>query len=193
MAVAESLVRTIIERPLEYSGWTVQGLGMLRLELDDTRVDRLHIWDPSKELNSVRSAHDHPWDIEESAIYFGFMGNQRFWESDTGAIPMRAQAVQCGIGSRLLGDPRPVLLEAGPMEGYEPGERYSMGAEEKHDSFPVPGTTTVIRRRFRDDRNIATICWEGEGAWQEEGFTRVATVGEILHFTGLAQQLMRSQ
>jgi hypothetical protein len=33
MAVAESLVRDILQDPLAHDGWTIQGLGMLRLEI----------------------------------------------------------------------------------------------------------------------------------------------------------------
>jgi hypothetical protein len=189
MTVAESIVCKILQNPLDHNGWTIQGLGMLRLELDSAGRERLHIWDPGTALNDAASAHDHPWDINESRIYFGSMSNQRYERVSAGGFPMQEARVMCGVGSHLVGEPRPVLLDrARPLEHYDPGDSYSMRAEEFHNSFPTPGAVTVIHRTFRPDRNIATICWSGGGSWNQDGFTRVATKEEILHFTGLANQ-----
>lgn len=178
--IVESKVRKILADPLAHNGWTVQGLGMLRLELNGT--DRLHIWDPRAALNQVSSVHDHAWDFTSFSL-FGGIGNQRYVLDAAEGVAMQASQVQCGVGSHLIGDPRPVVVaEAAPQEEYGPGEHYSMRAEEFHNSFPLPGTVTVIRRRFRDDRDVATICWAGGGEWKQEGFTRDATHDEILRF-----------
>jgi hypothetical protein len=188
--IAESEVRAILAHPLAYNGWTVQGLGMLRLELTPDGSVRLHIWDPDAAKNTAASAHNHPWDIERSQIYSGSMGNQYFELDVADGVQMQASLVRCGVGSHLLEKPRLVMVsEAGPREIYGPGEQYSMSAEQFHDSFPTPGTVTVIRRRLRDI-DTATICWAGGGAWNQEGFTRMATPMEILHFAALARAQM---
>ena len=192
MSVAESKVKQVLENPLEYDGWTIQGLGMLRLHLDGQRDTRLHIWDTQTALNDQLSAHDHPWDIVSSMIYFGSMGNQRYAIGDDGDIPIQISRVLCGIGSDFEGGTTAgMMTELGSREEYGPGEKYSLEATEFHNSFPSRGAVTVIERRERPDlelagdRKMATICWSGEQDWYREGFNRVATVDEILHFTGL--------
>jgi hypothetical protein len=178
--IAESRIRAILADPFEHNGWTIQGLGMLRLELDEK--DRLHIWDPRAALNEVSSVHDHLWDFT-SFNYFGGMGNQRYVLDAADGVAMQMSRVQCGVGSHLLGEPRHVMVaEEGPQEEYGPGEQYSMKAEEFHESFPLSGTVTVIRRQLRRNRDIATVCWAGGGEWKQEGFTRHATRDEILRF-----------
>lgn len=192
MSIAESRVKEIIKRPLDYDGWTIQGLGMLRLHLDDSNETRLHIWDTQTALNDQTSAHDHPWDIVNSTVYFGAMGNQRYGLSNEGDIPIQISRVLCGIGSDFEGESTTgFMFELGERELYEPGGSYSIDATEFHNSFPERGTVTVITRRFRPDleqivgRRVATICWTGDEDWERDGFNRVATKDEILHFTGL--------
>lgn len=191
MSLAESKVREILRDPFGHDGWTVQGLGMLRLDMG---TQRLHIWDPDTALNQVVSAHDHPWDMD-SRIYFGKQGNQRFTlreAEEVGGLVVQVSKVVCGVGSHLEGAPGAGrLVEAGAYESYGPGERYAMRAEELHDSFPEPGTVTVIDRGYRDDRSLATICWAGSSGWQQEGFTHVASREEIQHYVGLAITQMR--
>lgn len=185
MAMAESKVREILAHPLDYNGWTIQGLGMLRLHLNDQHTERLHIWDPNMVLNNVVSAHDHPWDLD-ATIYFGKMGNQRYSIGGKTGVPAQGSLVNCGLNSHFVGEVfQTTLLEEKGLELYVPGSSYHMEAEELHDSFPEPGTVTVINKGPRPERDVATIIWLGGGAWQEEGFTREATKDEILHFTGL--------
>jgi hypothetical protein len=121
---------------------------------------------------------------------FGKQGNQRFKlssEESAGAIAVQISKVVCGIGSHLEGTAeKGWLVKAGELEVYGPGEGYYMDADELHDSFPEPGTVTIIDREARDDKALATICWAGGGDWKQEGFTRVATLEEIQEYAGLA-------
>lgn len=186
MSISETKVREILNHPLEYDDWVIQGLGMLRLPLTPDGSERLHIWDPQRALNEQPSVHNHPWDIVESRVYFGQMGNQRYAISENGNLPMTASDVNCGVGSHLMGEPRPVAIaEVSDFEVYEPGEHYAMDAEEFHNSFPVTGTVTIMKRNFKENRHLATICWAGDEEWKQANFTREATRGEILSFTGL--------
>lgn len=187
MAVAESEVREILRNPLDHDGWTIQGLGMLRLHLNTDRSQRLHIWDPSQAFDTRLSLHDHPWDILSSTVYFGRMGNVRYEIADEGDVPVQVSEVVCGVGGYLRGDTREGYARViGEREEYLPGESYSMQAEEFHTSYPDTGTVTVIEKGFRDNRSIATLAWTGGGEWSYDGeFARPATVEEIQHFTGL--------
>lgn len=188
MTVAESVVREILRNPFDYSGWTIQGLGMLRLEMGPGNRERLHIWDPGSALNDVLSVHDHNWDIDQSYIYCGSMGNQRYVRAGEGGLLMQEAQVKCGVGSHLVGELRESSwAPEAPLETYGPGECYSMRAEEFHYSLPTVGTVTVISRTFRPERDVATMCWLGGGSWNQEGFTRLATKEEILYFVNLAR------
>jgi hypothetical protein len=183
--ITESAINDILANPFDRE-WTIQGFGMLRTYLDDEQVQRLHIWDTSAAVEDVSTIHDHPWDFT-SLILRGAIRNQRFalhemGESDTGK-PFTSAQIRCGVGGGLLSDPRPVRICSLGVEAYGPGDTYSMLAPELHESFPSRGAVTVIKRSFKADRDIATVCWK-TGAWVSAE-PRSATRAEIEHFMSI--------
>lgn len=174
--VAKSLIKKILEHPLEHE-WSIQGLGMLRLYLDERM--RLHIWDDRYEVPNVSKMHTHPWDFE-SLVIAGFVRNQLFIEVP-GEPTHFKQSIFCGEGGGLEGSPTRVRLEEHSHEGYMEGDSYSELAHEIHVSSPDRGTVTVVSRTFHEDVDHAFVYWE-EGDWVSAE-PRKATHDEILDIT----------
>lgn len=192
----ESQIETILNNPLDYDGWTIQGLGMVRLDLDPPHnTERLHIWTPDAVLNDgVVSAHDHPWRIKESRIVLGVMRNMRFKIDEEHGVPSRIAKVVCGIGSHLEGPVKLTgLANDGPQEVYTPGDTYSLSEYDLHESRPDPGTVTVMSRTSLDEPKEVSIVWQGKGNWRQEGFTRHATSQEVVAAVSIALALRDSQ
>lgn len=183
-------VMDILHKPLDHH-WTLQGFGMLRLYLDDEEIRRLHIWDPDMANADVSTIHNHPWDFT-SEIVIGILGNQRYL-IDTSKNPLATHfmgEIKTGEGGgRLDDDPHPVYLEPQRMELYGPGESYSQEAWECHESFPAPGTTTVITRTFSKPRDYARVFWPIGTEWVTAE-PRPATEDEVIYFTVLALKAM---
>lgn len=179
----------VLAHPEDFK-WSIQGLGMLRTYLDPEGVERLHIWDPDMAVDDVSTLHDHPWDFE-STVFYGTMGNVRFQphQATVPGIPilnMQHSKIQCGEGGGLRGDTSTVLLDRLRAEKYAQGESYSMEAPEIHESYPTPGTVTVIRRKFHADRELANVYWE-YGNWVTAE-PRPATQAEVEHFISLVRE-----
>lgn len=189
--ITDSKICEIVKHPFDHDGWTVQGLGMIRLYLDDEHRQRLHIWDPGSATPEVSTVHDHPWDFR-SRLIVGRLDNQRYVVDGSSGLfsteDFFMSKLVCGVGGGLIGEPRKVTVAATPLERYYPGDAYTQEAVEFHESFPSAGAVTVIERSFREDRDIATVCWR-TGDWVSAE-PRPATREEITHFTNMARSLL---
>lgn len=187
MTVTDARIRAIVRHPFDHDGWTVQGLGMIRLYLDPEQRERLHIWDPGSATPDVSTIHDHPWNFT-SRIVVGRLENQRYVVDGREPGDFLMQRLRCGIGGGLIDEPRRVTVVGHPLETYYPGDRYHQDADEFHESIPSPGAVTVITRDFRGNRDVATVCWR-TGDWVSAE-PRPATRDEVVHFTNLAASLL---
>lgn len=169
----KSLVRKILEAPTEYD-WSIQGLGMLRLYLDDTH--RMHIWDDRYQVEDVSQMHTHPWNFQ-STIIAGVIHNHRFVESSQ-AHEYHRQKIFCGVGGGLVGEPDTVKLAMTQEEIYTEGNFYTELAHEIHISKPERGTVTIVERQFLDDADHAYVYWD-KGEWISAE-PRKAELSEIL-------------
>jgi hypothetical protein len=178
------IVMNALAHPFDYE-WSLQGFGMLRAYLDAEQIIRLHIWDLGSAFPDVSRIHDHPWDFT-SRIVTGQMGNQRYTVDGPDGEEFLSARIRCGEQAQLLEEPTRALVSAQPQESYGPEERYSQEATEFHESFPLPGTVTVIQRSFKKNREIARVLWR-EGPWGDAK-PRPATQEEVKHFIGLAKR-----
>jgi len=195
--VTKSLVKKILESPLKFS-WSAQGLGMLRLYLDEAQRYRLHIWDSSLRIPNVSPLHDHPWDLT-SLIVAGQMrqhrylitheGGMPFWDLNSGsAYPMEKLnmvSIKCGEGACVKSVPIKVDAYQTPVEFYFPSQSYSQRKNEVHESLAVDGTVTIVDRTFIGDRETAHVFWRGNGGWVDAA-PRKATEQEIRRVTARA-------
>lgn len=184
----QMLARAVLLRA-EHHEWTLQGLGMLRLYLGDGRL-RLHVWDATHAEPNASRIHDHPWDFE-SIILAGRLTNVRYVQVDgeAGELFKRVQ-IRCGEGGCAVSPETFDRLVAQPPETYGPGDRYHQNAAELHDTQAEPGTVTIIRRRFYDNRDLASVWWR-TGAWgsAEPRPARRREVVDIVEKGLLAMQL----
>src|SRR6266705_1769973 len=88
--------------------WSLQGLGMLRLYLDDTH--RMHIWDDRYQVYNVSQMHTHPWNFT-STVIVGVVRNIRYVENSQ-ATEFHRQMIHCGEGGGLVGESDVVNLAA---------------------------------------------------------------------------------
>jgi hypothetical protein len=181
-SVVKSLVKKILESPTDHE-WTLQGLGMLRLYLDDER--RLHVWDSRYAVENVSQMHTHPWNFK-SHVVAGELHNTRFVVVDSEPAPTTAkefnkQTIFCGVGGGLVDSPRKVHLDVYSQEFYSERESYDELAHEIHISQPVDGTVTIVKREFLEDADHALVFWE-TGEWVSAE-PRPATEKEILDIT----------
>lgn len=192
MSFTAGQIRLVLASP-EGRDWTIQGLGMLRLYLDEEHVERLHLWDPDRAEDEVSTIHDHPWDFE-SRILSGSMQNIRFHEANDPrySIPVAGAELFCGTGGHLLEETRRTTRLIGiPDSGlYLPGSSYQQDAPELHESWPMPGTVTVIRRTFKENRDIAHVYWAEDQKFVSAE-PRPATEQEVMHFVGMARRNWR--
>lgn len=162
-SVTKSLVKKILENPLGHC-WTLQGLGMLRLYLDDGL--RMHVWDDRYQVNDVSQMHTHPWNFK-STVVAGEVENLLFIESsdlNEEAIPYNKQKILCGEGGHLIDEPEKIWLVARRPQWYPEGYTYMELAEQIHVSRPKRGTVTIVEREFLEDNDHAYVFWH-DGEW----------------------------
>lgn len=155
-------IRSILQDPLRYDGWSLQGFGMLRLYLD--KNIRLHIWDDRHKVDNVSLMHTHPWDFE-SYIVAGRIRNYRFEKDGTKGKSYFCSKIQCGPGGGMRSEPEVVLLSCAIDERYSAGEFYRQAAEEIHESYPENGTVTLVERSFKQDTEHANVYWPISNEW----------------------------
>jgi hypothetical protein len=177
MALNRVLVRTILEHAGDYP-WTMQDIGLLGLRLDDCRQYRLHVWDPSYNVEEP-PVHDHPFDFT-STVVAGEMTNTRYQESPSGVEYSRVRYLPPDEDARRHDT---IRLSATATTVTEGGQ-YSQLAHELHDSRQLPGTVTIIRMTFKDVPEV-TVCRRNEATWVS-GRSRAATPDEVKKITALA-------
>ena len=158
--ILKSFSRKILESPFELD-WSIQGLGMLRLYLNEST--RLHIWDDRYKVESVSEMHTHPWDFK-STIIVGHLANTIFIEDTKSESVYNKQKIFCGVGGGLVEEPSQVNLRLWKVEFYEERESYVETANEIHVSNPSRGTVTLVRRHFLEDKDHAYVYWDS-GDW----------------------------
>lgn len=157
-------------------GWSLQGFGMLRLNLPGDW--RLNIWHKQLRVQNVSMIHDHPWHFE-SQIVSGELRNTRFevthLDSDLfkngGPEVFHRREIQPGPGGGLLvpssslNQPSLVRLHAYANETYGRGMVYQQSNDEVHLSNPEDGTVTLNRRFGRSKADVARVFWPFGEQW----------------------------
>ncbi len=169
-APSGALVRTILEHAQDLP-WTMQGIGLLGLRLDDRREYRLHVWDPTSCV-SEPPVHDHPYDFT-STVIAGELINTRYEEDASGVEYHRMRYLPPDEDARTTGTVR----LSGTGTTLTAGDRYFQLAHELHDGRQLPGTVTIIRMAFKAVREL-TVCYRDEADWVS-GRSRPATPDEI--------------
>lgn len=176
-AITKAVVKAILERADTFE-WSLQGLGMLRLYLASDI--RLHVWSSRHAVEEVSLIHTHPWHFT-STIVAGKLRNVRYETHPDGQRFMR-QALLCGSGGGLMGEPEAVKLRVAVDERYAEGDVYSQAAADRHASFPEDGTVTIIRRTNTDDPDHALVFWPFGRDWVSAE-PRLATPTEVREIT----------
>lgn len=168
-------------------GWTIQGLGMMRLYL--SRDTRLHVWDSRYAVPNVSQMHTHPWHFN-SLVIAGEVRNQRFVEGNGGDSSLYyRQKLHCGEGGGLIGEPSIIQLctPSGneTVEVYREGDTYYQKANEIHVSNPLDGTVTLVTRSVAGNPDHAYVYWRNGDNWVSAE-PRPALPGEIADITSKA-------
>lgn len=184
MSSTKLIVRKILERSDAYD-WSIQGLGMLRMYLNDksqSNMLRLHVWDSRYKVVNVSPIHDHPWDFE-SVIVAGAVKQTRYMENAGGYSKQLFNfcTIKCGAGACTLSEKTEILLS--PFyEEYREGQTYTQKKSEIHESFPEDGTVTLVSRSFGEKRDEARVFWRGDGEFVSAE-PRPATPDEVVAIT----------
>jgi len=171
------LVRTILEHASDFE-WAYQDIGLLGLRLDERREYRMHVWAPGRGTGSP-VIHDHPFDFV-SRVVAGELTNVRYVEDPSGASYVRDRYTPPDEDNRTTD----VVRLAGAAETYRAGDEYAQQAHELHDSRQLPGTVTILRRRFREIEEL-TVCRIAGTPWVT-GASRAATPDEVKEITSAA-------
>lgn len=192
------LARQVLEKPCVYH-WSWQGFGMLRTYLDEGREFRFHIWNQEDANPGVSTIHDHPWDFE-SFVVCGELINKRFLLPterrvglDIAAQPVQYNGVRikCGEGGCMVNQSFKQILYPLRDEVYHVGDCYQQYARELHETRSVPGTVTIIRRKFGQDTEHAHVYWLA-GEWVSAE-PRPATRREVFEYTSAALQMLKAE
>lgn len=184
--VLRATIRTILEHADAYHGWTLQGLGMLRLRFDKTH--RLHVWSEPHRVPNVTAIHDHPWNLI-SHVISGEIENilYRTVDAEEGNSEIRDRAeeyyeqeIVCGPGGCTTDPPERVYLYEYDRVTFLAGQDYAQRWFEIHESRPSDGAVSLIEtrteRRFNGD--IARVYFKPGHVWVSAE-PRHATVEEI--------------
>lgn len=184
-----ALVRTILQNAQSFD-WTIQGFGMLRLNL--RKIGRIHVWDKQFAVPDVSVIHNHPWSLR-STIISGCLSNVRYElvEDEKRHTHLRQRLVT-GEGGRLLDKPLPVNLRPRSFEWYGPGDTYEQAASEIHESRPFDGTVTLMERPKGLSDEVASVFWPLDTEWVSAE-PRPAEPREVLLITTRALELWDKQ
>ena|ERR1700741_3262415 len=183
--LTRELIHKVLEQALHYQ-WTLQGFGMLRLNLG--REGRIHVWDDRFAVPNVSVIHTHPWNLH-STVFSGRIVNIRYNEHPTfnkykDPTHMR-QTIQCGEGGCIRGEPTPLYLMEQPTEVYLAQSSYMQEADEIHESRPDRGTVTLLQRPKGPEMELAHVYWPYGTQWVSAE-PRVATRDEMSAIVGHA-------
>ncbi|HZR14945.1 MAG TPA: hypothetical protein VFC33_17025 [Acidimicrobiia bacterium] len=176
-----AFVREILEHPADRP-WVMQGIGLLGLRLDEARVYRLHVWDPASCIGEA-PIHDHPFDFT-STVIAGEITNLLWEESPSGVEYQRDRYTPPDEDARATDTVRLTSTST----TFTAGETYAQRAYQLHSSAQVPGTVTVLRRTFRDVREL-TVCRRPGSPWIS-GASRPASPDEVRRITAAARNLL---
>jgi hypothetical protein len=177
------LVRQILERASVYE-WSLQGFGMFRLYL--SKATRLHVWDSRFAVPNVTTIHTHPWDFK-STVLCGEITDCTYDvvmpTSDKSPTHCK-QSIVCGPGGGMTPDsPEEVRLIAVKQKRIKAEDsggngRYTLRANEVHDSVYTDGTITIIDRVFLPDTEHALVFYPFGQKWVSAE-PRAATQHEV--------------
>lgn len=183
--ITRELVRKVLEQAMRYQ-WTLQGFGMLRLNLG--KEARIHVWDDRYAVPNVSVIHTHPWDLD-STILSGRLLNVRYLQipvANSFKSPTHLrQSIATGEGGGLRGEPMPVYLVDQPVEVCLPRSAYHQEADEIHESRPDRGTVTLLQRPKGPPLELAHVYWPHGTNWVSAE-PRPATWDEVSTIVGHA-------
>ena len=113
-----------------------------------------------------------------SQIIAGEIVNTRYTEDPAGIEYSRIRYSPADEDGRRAAD---AVRLSGTATVYTEGAHYSQGAHELHDSRQLPGTVTLIRMTFTEEREL-TVCRRDDATWVS-GQSRPATPEEVKRFT----------
>lgn len=190
--VLRATVRTILRNAVNYEGWTLQGLGMLRLRLDERH--RLHVWSPDHRVPDVTAIHDHPWNLI-SHVISGEIENILYTvvdeEHDANVIARAEdyieQPIKCGPRGCTMGESHRVKLAEYDRVTFLAGQDYSQHYFEIHETRPSIGAVSLIETITPPhvDKDVANVYFK-PGAFWVSAEPRPATEYEITEITGWA-------
>lgn len=188
-----ALIRSLIVNT-DYSKWSVQGLGMMRLYIGETdRSFRLHIWNDALRIPGVSPLHTHPWHFNSNVIV-GHITDVLFksvgFDEPYAEKYMKA-GLKCGENAALLEEPELVYLKRF-SHMYTFGESYHRCNYEIHTSEAGNGTVTLVKREVPVGGNPdnAYVFWpKGDKFVSAE--PRQATKEEWLQTTDLALEALK--
>ena len=180
--------------------WTVQGFGMMRLQLPGNF--RLHLWDSSLRVENVSDIHDHlQWGLMSTVICGGLV-NRLYAEVPTLKVAaeflpdgelirtMSCGTLKPGVGTYFKDEPKQVRLALLSQTQYFPGDTYSQKPAEIHSTHPEDGTITLMQK-FPTDDESARVYWPAGTEWVSAE-PRAAKGHEIDHVADAARvRLMR--
>lgn len=175
----------LLEHPFDFP-WSVQGLGMLRLYLNDR--DRLNIWHNDGRIGAS-PIHDHYWGFQ-SFILAGKLINERYIQSPDG-LPKSRFKIITGEGTVVLEGPEDDNLKLVSSWSYYPGETYTQIPADIHETQFIDGTMTIIRRtQYLEQRDRANV-WTDRGLPYVSAEPRAATKDEIMLFVDAAKNQLK--
>ena len=202
MAVSpvRSLVKSILKHADDFA-WSLQGFGMLRLHVDNTRV---HVWDDRYAVPNVSVIHDHLQWALRSTIMSGALMNILYDETprlprkrklqaegwtekelrQMHYLPYNMSEILAGPGGGMRSEPKRVWLMERQLTRYEVGETYVQNPSRIHESRPARGTVTLMEK-FPTATDLARVFWP-EGTDWVSAEPRPATLKEIEDITGYA-------
>lgn len=156
-------------------GWSVQGMGMLRLYISD--IGRLHIWDSRLRYPGVSMIHNHSWDMS-STVISGEIANTRYEYVEGYGKAYYRKRIQCGPEYQEVEAPVLVSLRCGASEIYLAGQDYNQVANEIHRTDAFDGTITLMERQHDGPLGQADVFWPEAELWGNAK-PRPATMAEI--------------
>jgi hypothetical protein len=160
----------------------MQDIGLLGLRLDDRRIYRLHVWDPTACIDEA-PIHDHPFAFT-STVIAGQITNTRYEESPAGVEYHRDRYTPPCEDERVSDT---IRLSADSTT-FRAGETYRQRADQLHSSAQILGTVTLLRRTFTDVDRL-TVCRPPGSPWVA-GRSRPASAAEVRRITAAALDLM---
>lgn len=181
--VLRATVRAVLENADAYEGWTLQGLGMLRLRFDHRH--RLHVWSHAHRVKDVTAIHDHPWNLISNVIS-GEIENVLYEATDDGrGVDYIEQEIVCGPRGSKMGESIPLKLVKRDQVPYLAGQSYEQRWYEIHESRPSDGAVSLIETWSPDYRSAGETArvFFKPGAYWVSAEPRPATQAEVMAIT----------